>query len=69
MDTQSKTEQDVMAAWGDQRSPLLSIICLTYNHAAFIKETLEGFIRQETDFPLNGTATGLPNWPKMPSLS
>ncbi len=51
MDTQSKTEQDVMAAWGDQTSPLLSIICLTYNHAAFIKETLEGFIRQETDFP------------------
>ncbi|MGE6991922.1 glycosyltransferase family 2 protein [Pseudomonas sp. NPDC047961] len=51
MDTQSKTEQDVMAAWGNQRSPLLSIICLTYNHAAFIKETLEEFIRQETDFP------------------
>ena len=51
MDSQSRTEQDVMAAWGDQRSPLLSIICLTYNHAAFIKGTLDGFIRQETDFP------------------
>ncbi|MCQ4322499.1 glycosyltransferase family 2 protein [Stutzerimonas stutzeri] len=51
MDSQSRTEQDVMATWGDQRSPLLSIICLAYNHAAFIKETLEGFIRQQTDFP------------------
>ena len=25
--------------------------------------------RQETDFPLNLTVTGFPNWPKMPSLS
>lgn len=51
MDTQSRSEQDVMAAWGNQRAPLLSIICLAYNHAAFIKETLDGFIRQETSFP------------------
>ena len=51
MDIRSRTEQDVMAAWGNERSPLLSIICLAYNHAAFIKETLEGFIRQETTFP------------------
>lgn len=51
MDIRSRTEQDVMAAWSNERSPLLSIICLAYNHADFIKETLEGFIRQETTFP------------------
>ena len=51
MDIQPRNEQDVMATWGNQRHPLLSIVCLTYNHAAFIKETLEGFIRQETNFP------------------
>ncbi|WP_415846315.1 glycosyltransferase family 2 protein [Stutzerimonas zhaodongensis] len=48
---QQRSEQDVMAAWGDRRVPLLSVICLAYNHAAFIKETLDGFLRQETEFP------------------
>lgn len=51
MDMQAKTEQDLMARWRDRQVPLLSIICLAYNHAAFIRETLEGFLRQETDFP------------------
>jgi len=51
MDIQPRTEQDLMAAWGNERSPVLSIICLAYNHAAFIEETLDGFVRQETTFP------------------
>ncbi|WP_031311311.1 glycosyltransferase family 2 protein [Stutzerimonas stutzeri] len=48
---QPKSEQALMAAWGDRRVPLLSIVCLAYNHAAFISETLDGFLRQETTFP------------------
>ena len=32
--------------------PLVSICCLTYNHAPFIKECLDGFLRQKTDFPI-----------------
>ena len=51
MENQAKSEQDLMSAWGDRRKPLLSIVCLAYNHADFIRETLEGFLRQETDFP------------------
>lgn len=51
MDTQPKSEQALMATWGDRREPLLSIVCLAYNHASFIRETLDGFLRQETDFP------------------
>ena len=51
MDMQPKSEQALMAAWGDRRVPLLSIVCLAYNHAAFISETLDGFLRQETTFP------------------
>lgn len=47
-----RNEKELMAAWGDKREPLLSIVCLAYNHAAFIRETLEGFLRQETDFPI-----------------
>jgi glycosyltransferase involved in cell wall biosynthesis len=30
--------------------PLLTIICTTYNHAAFIRDALESFIMQKTDF-------------------
>ena len=29
---------------------LVSISCITYNHASFIKKCLDGFIMQECDF-------------------
>ena len=31
--------------------PLVVIHCITYNHEAFLKEALEGFLMQKTDFP------------------
>lgn len=30
--------------------PQVSIICITYNHVRFIRDALEGFINQKTDF-------------------
>lgn len=30
--------------------PLVSIICITYNHARFIRDALEGFVNQKTSF-------------------
>lgn len=32
--------------------PIVSICCITYNHAKFIKECLDGFEKQQVDFPL-----------------
>lgn len=32
-------------------SPLVSIICTAYNHEEYIKDALEGFLMQKTDFP------------------
>ena len=32
--------------------PLVSICCLTYNHAPFIRDCLDGFIVQQTTFPI-----------------
>ncbi len=33
-------------------TPLVSICCITYNHAAFIRKCLDGFLMQETTFPI-----------------
>ena len=33
------------------KNPLLSIVCTTYNHARFIRDALDGFVMQKTDFP------------------
>jgi glycosyltransferase involved in cell wall biosynthesis len=32
--------------------PLVSICCITYNHESFIRSALEGFLLQQTDFPI-----------------
>lgn len=32
--------------------PLLSIVCITYQHAAFIRHSLDGFLMQQVDFPI-----------------
>lgn len=34
----------------DKQRPLVSIICLAYNHAGYIKQCLDGFVMQKTNF-------------------
>lgn len=31
--------------------PLVSVICLSYNHAQYIKECIDGVLKQQTNFP------------------
>lgn len=33
-------------------SPLVSICCITYNHENFIRQALDGFLMQQTNFPI-----------------
>ena len=33
-------------------NPLLSICCTTFNHEKYIKQTLDGFLLQQTSFPI-----------------
>jgi len=35
----------------EHKTPLVSIVCDTYNHAPYVKRALDGFLCQETDFP------------------
>lgn len=32
-------------------TPLVSVLCLAYNHESYIRQTLESFVMQQTDFP------------------
>ena len=34
-----------------ERQPLVSIYCLVYNHGQFLRDCLEGFVKQQTNFP------------------
>ena len=38
--------------WEDQVVPHVSIFCITYNHKAFIRDAIEGFLSQKTTFPV-----------------
>jgi glycosyltransferase involved in cell wall biosynthesis len=33
-------------------NPVVTVICITYNHAPYIRDALEGFVGQQTDFPV-----------------
>lgn len=45
-----RPERKVMARWADC-TPLVSVLCPTYNHANFIEDAIAGFLGQETSFP------------------
>jgi glycosyltransferase involved in cell wall biosynthesis len=45
-----RQEQEIRQSW-DSDAPVLSMVCISYNHAAFIAQTLTGFLQQRTHFP------------------
>ncbi len=47
-----RPEHKVMQNWqGSPSLPMVSILCIAYNHEKFIEDAIEGFLIQETDFP------------------
>lgn len=50
--SQPKPEKEIMSSWrGDLSKPLVSIVCITYNHINFIENSLNSLLNQITDFP------------------
>jgi glycosyltransferase involved in cell wall biosynthesis len=46
-----KNETEIMRNWAYTQPPLLSAICLAFNHEDYISQALDGMLMQETDFP------------------
>lgn len=47
----AQTQIDHIAERCKEIKPLVVIHCLTYNHETYLKDALEGFVMQKTDFP------------------
>ncbi len=46
-----KTQNQITKDWPLSREPLVSIVCVTYNHEMYISDAIDGFLMQETNFP------------------
>jgi len=39
-------------SWPEGTVPTVSVFCITYNHEKFVRDAIEGFLMQETTFPV-----------------
>ena len=46
-----RSENEITKNWKTLDPPLVSVVCITYNHEPYIRDAIEGFLIQETDFP------------------
>lgn len=47
----TRTEQEISSGWRDEDPVLVTVCCTTYNHEKYVRDAIESFLMQETDFP------------------
>lgn len=45
-----KSEKELMEGWKNKRDLKVSVACICFNHEKYIKQAIESFLMQETDF-------------------
>lgn len=45
------TQEQIMKLWGENERPLVSVMCVAFNHERYISQALDGFLLQKTNFP------------------
>ena len=68
------SQQEIIESWKDELTPVVSIICTTYNQEKYIEDAIIGFLTQKTNFPFeiiihddastDGTATIITDYKK-----
>ncbi len=51
LESAKKTQNEISSEWNCHSPPLASICCITYNHKSYIREAIDSFLMQETNFP------------------
>lgn len=46
-----RTEDEIISGWQGRGSALVTVCCTTYNHESYVREAIESFLIQETEFP------------------
>jgi glycosyltransferase involved in cell wall biosynthesis len=44
-------QHEIMRGWPADANPVVSIVCVTYNHGKYLRDAIHGFLMQLTDFP------------------
>lgn len=45
------SEAELLERWGSQSEPVVSIMCMTYNHERYVEKTIRGFLSQNSPYP------------------
>lgn len=48
---QPPCEKEIVKKWVDSKEPLVSVVCITFNHAPYIRHAINGILNQNTEFP------------------
>lgn len=45
------SEAELRERWGNATEPVVSVMCMTYNHERYVEKTIRGFLSQNTAYP------------------